>query len=198
MSCRKYEKWLSDALDGELKKKREERLAIHLEKCASCRLYKDRLGRIQEEAPKVEMARISPDYWDEFSRRISKKLATTIVARKAVRPAALPRRWAWAGASFLFLLAVLLSFLFLRQRQAPDLVPFTYEACLDSIYGELGDDAEAANIFNSDLMVAIGESSDVAEQDERLLFSLDPFFWESLSEEEMRFLEEEIRKELKI
>jgi hypothetical protein len=71
---------------------------------------------------------------------------------------------------------------------------FSFEACLDRVFQEIGDDDAAAADFNRLLSGAVlGGGEDVFFEDDVELWS-EPFFWRSLTEEELRLIEEEIKK----
>jgi predicted anti-sigma-YlaC factor YlaD len=197
MKCPKYEQWISDALDRSLSEKRRKILEDHLAQCPDCRAYNDRLSRIQAEALRPEKIKpASPQYWEEFSASLEKKLQALEPERETTRLSRLGWKWAWAGAPLLLALALGLVFLRNQGRPLEDDV-FSFEACLNLLGQEIGDDAKLEENFTRLILGCLKEALGSAVLEERWVVSDDPFFWESLSDDELEFLEQEITKEMK-
>ncbi len=196
MKCRKYEQWISDALDRSLSEKRKKILEDHLAQCPDCRAYNDRLSRIQAEAVRPEKINLSPHYWEEFSASLEKKLRALEPERATTMLSRLGWKWAWAGAPLLLALALGLVFLRNQGRPLEDDV-FSFEACLNRLGQEIGDDVKLEENFNRLILGFLGEAWGSAVLEERWVVFNDPFFWESLSDEELQLLEQEITKEIK-
>jgi predicted anti-sigma-YlaC factor YlaD len=196
MICQKYEKWISDALDGALSERKKRNLNSHLTDCSDCHAYQESLSRIQAEALRLDKAKVSPSYWENFSASLKKRLQALEPEREAPRALRLSWKWAWAGAPVFLALGISLVFL-LNRGQAPENDIFSYEACLSRLHLEIGDDAKLEDNFNHVILGSLRGGLDSAALEERYLFSEDPFFWESLNEEELEFIEQEIKKEMK-
>jgi len=196
MKRHKYEKWISDALDGGLSLKKKKILEGHLAQCPDCRTYRACLHRIQEEALRVGGIKVSPSYGEQFSARLEKKLRSLEPARETSRPFRPSWKWAWAGAPVFLALGISLVFL-LNRGQAPENDIFSYEVCLDRLHQEIGNDAKLEADFNRIILGSLGEGMDSGALGEHSLLSEDPFFWENLSDEELQFMEQEIKKEMK-
>jgi hypothetical protein len=197
MNCKKYEKWISDSLDGALSLQKKKILEDHLAQCPECRAYQERLGRIQAEAVRLKITKPSPQYWNEFSTSLERKLVTSEPAKDAPRWFRLRWKWAWAGLPVL--LALALSFVFFRSRvQAPTHDLFWFEACLNRLYLEIGDDAALEDNFNRVILGSLREGLYSEALEERVLLPEDPFLWENLSDEELQFVEQEIKREMKL
>jgi predicted anti-sigma-YlaC factor YlaD len=196
MRCHDYEKWISDSLDGVLGKDQMALLDIHLTECAACRAYAKSLSRIQQEAGRLRKAQVAATYWEELSSTIRRRLEASEQGRSLGRPVRWNWRWAW-GAAVLFLVVV--GALLLRPNPAPSFGPeaFTFEACLGRLAQEIGEDDELAGNFNLILLNALRKDLSSAVPEENPVYSEDALFWEGLSEEEWKFLEEEIDGELK-
>ncbi|MDH7512403.1 MAG: hypothetical protein QHH14_05585 [Clostridiales bacterium] len=197
MRCRKYEKWISDSLDKEFNTKRSRKLASHLAKCGACRAYKERLRLLQQEALRLEIPDFAPRYWEEFSRRLRPRLQAVQPGASGVRLGWRNRRWAWAGAAVLIAAAFSLVLILRRGPEAEENNIFSFERCLDRVYGEIGDDSQLADLFNVALVRALREEAGADDSVTRTLSVEDPLFLEGLSEEEMEFLNREIEKEIK-
>jgi hypothetical protein len=196
MKCRKYEKEISDALDGALSPGKKKKLEDHLAHCLNCRAYQERLSFVQEEALRLEVTEVSPSYWQEFSLDLEKRLRTLEPRREAAKPFRLSWKWAWLGVPVL--LGSVLSFILLRDRVPPledDI--FSYEACLDRLHQTIGNDAGFEESFNRVILGSLGEDLDFATIEESVVLAENPFFWENLNDEELQFIEQEIKKDMK-
>ena len=197
MGCKKYEKWISDSLDGELSVKRSRQLDFHLAQCSACRAYEERLRLLQHEALRLESLDIPSHYWEEFSRQLAPRLRAGRPEGSGLRLGWGSWRWAWAGAAILIALALSLVLILRRGPGAAESYIFSFERCLDRIYGEIGDDSQLADLFNLAVVNSLGEEVEADSLVARPLFVEDPFFLDSLTEEEVEFLSREIEKEIK-
>lgn len=193
MGCQKFEKWLSDRLDGELPEKKWKALSRHLEKCASCQAYSRDIERIQSESPLMDRPELSASYWEGFTLRL-KERASSFRTPKENLPFLLKWKWVWA-APLLTLFVVLGLIYFLNQeRTAEEVYVFSLEKAMTRVYQEIGEDAELVEIFNSVILASIGETLGEAQLEERSEFYKDSLFFQDLSEEEMKYLESELKK----
>ncbi len=196
MKCPKYERWISDALDGSVSEKRRKILEGHLAQCPDCRAYHDRLSRIQVEASRPEEIKLSSHYWEGFSARLDQKLRSLKPEAEQGILRRLGWRWAWSGAAVL--LAAALGLIFLRNQGRPlENDVFSFEACLDRLGQEIGEDVKLEDKFTSLIISSLGEEFDFAGLEERWAIFAGPFIWESLSDEELEFVEQETTKEIK-
>ena len=74
MNCDRFEKWISDALDGDLPEKKKRKLAIHLNSCSHCRGYKNRIAVLHNETGNLGEEKLAPEYWEGFSGRLHAQL----------------------------------------------------------------------------------------------------------------------------
>ncbi|UCE22325.1 MAG: zf-HC2 domain-containing protein [Candidatus Aminicenantes bacterium] len=195
MRCQKIEKWLSDRIDGELSKEKERLLEDHLERCASCRSYAASIAKLQDEAMSIKDAEISPVFWEEFASKLKANLESFQQERKERKFFALGWSWVWSGAALLAVV-VGLYLLFFQSPQPQEMYVFSLENSLARIYQEIGDDSELEELFNSVIVAAIGESLEDSEWRESPDFLENLLLWEDLSEEEIKFLESEIKKDV--
>jgi anti-sigma factor RsiW len=194
MSCAKYERWISDRLDGALSAKRERALEAHLQTCQSCRIFVREAQRVQKEIKAFPTEPLSETYWEDSLKRMRAKLAG-----QEMRPAkkVLPAwgwKWAWLAAPLL--LAALGAFLIFRQPARPVADDYlNAEERMGAIYSELGDNPDLERAFNLALESSIQESlspgSDVRESHLE-----NPLLYRVVSEEEMNFLLQELKNEL--
>ncbi len=198
MRHKKIEKLLSDNIDHELPEKKKKIIKTHLRKCSSCSSYAKNLQRIHEEAKSLEKLEASPVCWEEFTSRI--KTEITSVQQKKLKRASLFLRWkwAWAGAALLLVIAAGLFFYIIQKKETQEVYVFSFEGSLAKIYQEIGSDQELEELFNSVVSASIGETLDLSGCGERPDFYENLILWENLTEEEMRFLELEMKKENKL
>ena len=197
MRCKKIEKWISDRIDGELSKEKEGLLEDHLERCASCRSYAASIEKLQDEAVSLEKPEASPSFWEGFASRLKSNLASSKQGEKEERPLALRWNWVWSGVALLAVVVVGLYLLFFRSQMPQEMYVFSIENSLARIYQEIGDDPELEELFNSVVLASIGESLEDSEWRERPDFLENLLLWEDLTEEEMKFIESEIKKDVK-
>lgn len=197
MGCKKYEKWVSDLLDGELSIKRSQRLDSHLARCPACRAYRQRLRLLQQEALRLDNPDFPPGYWEEFSGKLGLRLQAGLPEGPGLRLGWGSWKWAWAGAAVLIALALGLVLILGRGPEVAESYVFSFEKCLDRVYGEIGDDSQLADLFNLALVHSLREEVETDSLAARPLFVEDPFFLEGLSDEELEFLSREIEKEIK-
>ncbi len=195
MRCQKIEKWISDRIDGELSKEKEEILEDHLERCASCRSYAASIAKLQDEAVSIKDSEISPAFWEGFASKLKANLKSFQQERKERRFFALGWNWVWSGAALLAVAVIGLYLLFFQSPPPQEMYVFSLENSLESIYQEIGDDFELEELFNSVIVASIGESLEDSEWRARPDF-LENLLWEDLTEEEMKFLESEIKKDV--
>lgn len=192
MGCKKFEKWLSDRIDGGLSEERMKLLEFHLEKCASCQSYAEDLATIQKGSETIQLPERSPSYWEEFMSRFKEDVSSTKPEKREVL-IGLRRKWAWAGAVFILAAAVGLVFVLGRYPAPQERVVFSLENSLVSIDQEIGNDSELEEIFNLIILSSIGEALEESGLGTRSDFYKNPLFWENLSEEDLSYLELEIK-----
>ena len=198
MRCRKIEKLLSDNIDGELPEKKNKILETHLRKCSPCSSYAENIERLHEQAKNLEMHEVSPVYWEKFTSRIKTEISYAQQEKMRGSPLFLRWKWAWAGAALLFVVVVGL-LLYLTQNRTPqEVYIFSFESSLAKIYQEIGSDQELEQLFNSVILASIGETLEDSGWGERPDFYENLILWENLTEEEMRYLESEIKKDNKL
>ncbi len=198
MRCKTIEKWLSDRIDGELSERKIKVLLAHLESCPSCRSYAAALEIIQDEARSIQKPQVSPSYWAKFTSELKANLSSK---KKEKRLARLPvNKWQWAGASAALTLLIIvgLYFILFFEKPVPEMVVFSYEDSLTQISQEIGRDPELENLFNLVVLASIGESLEGFGWQDSPGFQENFILWENLSEEEIRLIESEIKKEEKI
>lgn len=199
VACEKYRRWLSDELDGELDAARARRLVAHLRGCPSCLLYKKKLKDLQEEAVGLGQPSPPPEYWKDFSTRLTSRLLAEAREKKQWTWRQRGVRYAWVGAATFLIAGLSLAFflLFRPERMAREATFLPFERFLEHVYQEIGGDYRLTELFNLAMMDFLGEEFGRNGPALRLYFPEDPLFVESLSEEEVEFVGREIEKETK-
>jgi len=198
MGCKKIEKWVSNNIDGELPEKKKKILEAHLKRCSSCSSYQKIIERIHKETKSLEMPEVSPAYREEFTSRVKTKISFPQPEKRIGAPLFSRWKWAWTAAALIFVIVVG-SVLYLTQSRPPqEVYIFSFENSLAQIYQEIGSDSELEDLFNSVILASIGETLEDSGWIIRPDFYEDSLLWDNLTEEEMRFLESEIKKDTKL
>ena len=102
-------------------------------------------------------------------------------------------KWAWLAVPLAIAVVLGIVLFHKGEKVARDDI-FSFEACLDRVFQEIGDDDAAAADFNRLLSGSVlGGGEDVFFEDDVELWN-EPFFWRSLTDEDLQLIEEEIRK----
>ena len=208
MSCGTWKKRISDAQDRALSGKRAVGLERHLKGCASCRAYRDDLARLGRGVKDLAGPGLAPAEWEDFGRRLGARLAVAAASREAdgrpddergdlrVTPH-LPVLWQWARAAVGFvLLAFVVTYLaVLRPHRGQEPVSVSFEDSVAQVIREIGADPELERSFNREIVASINEAAEGQPGTSAVRFDDNPLFWEGMSEEDLRFIESELRKE---
>jgi hypothetical protein len=198
MRCKKFEKWISDDLDGRLSLEKKAKLDTHLANCAACRSYEIRLRRIDEGTRSLEMPQPGGGYWESSIERLRAVLTAERDSRPALRkqyPAFLPlSRLARAGAFFVLALVTGLSLLLLRPGVRPlfEYLPLSSEDALGRLYENIGPNTDLEVDFEREIQASIAEHAGERPAEVKLLLAASSDFVESLSDEEIQVLETEL------
>ncbi len=199
MKCRKYERWISDDLDGRLTAERKAALDNHLASCPSCRAHRREIGRLQAEAPELFDPARGPEYWDGFTRRLGRRLAARGDSGITRRGAGvLGRRWAWAAIGALFFAAVGVRVLVVRKPGLPEQPVLSHEESLAAFLGDVQSDPDLIEAFSAYIETALREEAGLDTLEPVPRFRDDPLFWESVSDEELVSLERELRTQYRL
>jgi hypothetical protein len=196
MRCEKVKKWISDKLDGELSEERKKLLEAHFHRCEGCRLYAENLEKIHKNARSLEVPNIFPDYWKDFDFRLKIKISSCEQDESRRVPFFLGWKWILASAALIFVF--FLSFFYLARIKTPqEVYILSFEDTFEQIYNEISSDPELEELFNSVILASLGENVDDFSRIIRSEFYETSLFWEGVTEEEMDFLEIEIKKDNK-
>ncbi|MEW5901323.1 MAG: zf-HC2 domain-containing protein [Acidobacteriota bacterium] len=195
MRCTESERLISDALDGALSEKKGREVRAHLAGCPRCRAYQESLVRIQTLSQSLEKPSLSPDYLERFSASVEIRLRRR-EKRAGLWPALRPTwKWAWLAVP-VFLAAVLGLALFWGRGETPPQDIYSFENLVRRLDHEIGENAELAERVSGLIASAVVEGLDFPATEAESFFAENALFWEALSEEELRLLDEAIRKEI--
>jgi hypothetical protein len=195
MKCEVIERWVSDEADASLASKKRTELEAHLRACSSCRQYRSEVRRLQAESGRLEEPEVSPEHVEALSAAIMGKLGRERQGRAAER--AIPWIWQWARLAVPAVLALAIGVVYFQGRAElpPDDI-LSLEGCFDRVAREISGDAELAAGFNRFITESLAERRDPSLPSEDVYIWNEPYFWESLSDEELRLIEEEVKKEI--
>lgn len=197
MKCTKIEKWLSDSIDGELSERKRGKVESHLQKCSHCRSYKMTLEKIHGAVRKLDKGKVSNDYWEDFTLKIKKKISSFEPERGKYRPFVWGWRWAWIGIGFILFLVIGISIIQFTNKKAQEVFIFSFEDTIEQVYKDIGNNSELEDIFNLVIIDSIGEYLKGPKEEMAPGFYNLSSPWEDFSEEELVFLDSEIKNEIK-
>ncbi len=199
MKCKRIEKWISDSIDKELSERKRKVLENHLESCASCRAYKNQIERIHSEIAKKQKTEVSLDHLNKFSEKLKASLSSLGQEKKYMVIHSLARKWIYAAASTVCVIFIII-FLTFHQNKPPQdwgMYVFSIEEGIGQIFQEISGDSDLEAVFSSMILVSIEQKLEESDLEGKYIFFNDPFFWKTLTEEELKFLESEINKDIK-
>lgn len=192
MSCRRWQKRVSDRLDGALFPGRERRFAEHVAVCADCRAYAHALEVIQVEAARVQAPPFTRDYGEKFLLRLKKRLREDGGHPAGERALTFwKRRWAWVAAGLAVAAGVLAWVLVLRPVPRADIYLLSEKDSFSRIYQEYSQSPDMEDVLDEFLVSSIDESLKASDDLPSSPFD-NPLLSEGLSDEDMKLLAEDI------
>ena len=196
MNCRQAKKKISDFVDGRLSEKQKGHIEEHLTGCPVCREYKKDLEILRAEARRMERSKIPPEYTQDFSARLKRKLQAE--TRESGARIGKIWRWKWAlgSAGMLVLVFVILYFAVLTPPLPPteEYFVLSFEETLSEIYGEIETDRNLEELFNSFILASIGEALEDLDWDTESFILMNPLYRNDISESEWERIEEGMKK----
>jgi predicted anti-sigma-YlaC factor YlaD len=193
MKCEKIERWISDDLDAALAPRKRQKLEPHLKACPACREFRSKVRRIQAESKRLEGPEVSLERLEALSAGIMRQLRLERQEERAGR--ALRLTWRWVRLAVPVVLALALGVVLFRGRgEAPQDDIFSLEGCFDRVDREIAGDAELAAGFSRFLAESLAEEGDPSFPSDNIYIWNEPYFWEGLSDDELRLVEEEVKK----
>ena len=196
MRCPEFQKRISDGLSGALPEEIRRKLENHIRRCPSCRDFERAARLIQEEAPGLASG-VSPEKdWMEDLARLKSRLA--VEAAEARPQSRIGRPWKWALAAAPVLIAAAVGMFFLFRPTLPPEAPLHLAAGerMGFLAFELEDNPELMSAFNQVLESSLGEDLGAGEGVMSSFFD-DPILFQDISDEDLAFVLEELKKELK-
>ncbi len=154
MKCPRYQKFISDCLDGNISQKNKKRLELHLKKCPVCNEYFETLKVIDREArhlPEIEIGNIS-----EFEASLRSGLNQ--IAREKIRKKS--KSWlkipapAWA-IGLVFLATVIYLIFFPRPAEDEQIelaTMLSYEDSYLILTQSIATDEEIIDVLNQEII----------------------------------------------
>lgn len=204
MKCRSYEKWMSDFIDQRLSQSREARLKIHLEECPSCRSYLRRIKTLQEEIGRIERTEVKSEHLHYQAESLRFRLQTFqagMHARQGMRSWQERKPdWRWGLAGSTVIAVLFLFFLILPQHSGlnGDTILFlSPENVVNELLEDMGDDPQLQHAFNLMVLASIDISLEEVMPGRDFPLVENPLLLDDLSQEELEYLESEIKKLMK-
>lgn len=195
MRCAECERWISDGLAGALPRKRALRLEAHLRDCPSCRAFEREARLIQQEAPALVPRETPPGDWQGALDRLRARLAgeaPPAAGRESVRQPDWSLKWAYVAAPLILAAAVGL-FVLLPGGAPKGRLYVSAEERLASMSFELDDNPDLLSAFNQELESSLVEEVGAAGSESHGLDN--PLLFQEVTDEELAFVLEELKKE---
>jgi hypothetical protein len=197
MKCQQIEQWLSDSVDGAISKKKKTLIEAHIATCHACRVFRDQIEQINEEAKSLDVPAVSPAQSREFSSRLRSALIEIEEEKNKGVLHVFRNKWVFVPASVIMISLFILIFVFYEKGdfQYEEFYVFSFGNAVEEIYQEMGSELVLQQAFNSLVSASINEMLITADWDETLNLEDDLLLLEEFSEEELGNLEPEIKKD---
>jgi predicted anti-sigma-YlaC factor YlaD len=193
MRCHKYERWISDELDGELTEKNYKKLEDHLKRCSSCQAYSSRMKEMQAGISSVKKVKVSEAYLNNFSNRLRKELASLLSTDKKRKLNRAGFRWGYTMACVVIVVAVMV-FLFYPStlsRMKTERYILSFDDAIQELLSDIGDDQELGDLFNIMILASIQDALQDSDWTEQPGYDQRFYEREELSEGELDWSEKE-------
>lgn len=200
MRCKTVERWISDSLDKDVSGRKKILIKKHVNDCPSCRTFRENILQIEAEAKNLETREVSPAYMQEFSTRLKSRILSLEKKEKIETLPFFKQKWVLAASAFFMVAVIGLVFLLFLPEKVPEkeFYVFSFDEALEEVYREIGDDIELESEFNSLILASIDNLLRPSAWAEIQRTEDDFFLWEDLTDEELKFLESEIKKEMEL
>jgi hypothetical protein len=197
MSCKKNERKISDLLDGRLSEKQTSILENHISRCPECREYKNQLMLLSSKVKEREKNEMPNDYALEFSIRLKRRLLNEQQQKKQKKKFPGFEKWAYSAAGFIIVLFLVLYFVVLQPTsiQTEEFYVLSFEDALGGLFGEINNDAELEELFNTMILVSLNAALGEMEEETIPFILENPLYGEDLSEEDLKTLETKMKLE---
>jgi len=163
MKCEKYQKLISDWLDGQINEKNIKKIEAHLHSCELCRSYYEEQKLINHYYKNAHQPDFSSAFWNEFERNLYEKVELEKEKENSANkkaPGHFPAPvWAAAGLGMVLIL-IISGIYFFRRAPSQEVIPsITYSD--EEFYLNLNqiivNDEELARNFNEEIVKSIDE-----------------------------------------
>ena len=197
MRCKKIERWIPDSIDGEASAEKKEKIQEHIQKCSLCRAYRDSAEKIQKVAKDFQHLELPREYWKELPAKMKEEVSSVGREKKRWNIFTPSWKWAWMGAGLVLVVFLALYLVYFKTAPVQEYYVFSFEDSINMIYEQIGDDPELEDIFNTLILASITDSLESTD------YESIPDYYDELttylgeySEEELNFLETEIKNEI--
>lgn len=195
---------MSDHIDGRLSKSREARLNDHLEVCPSCRSYLRRIRTLHEEVGRLERPEVKLEHLRELSGHLRAQLQTLLTEPRMgqrVRPwQNWKPDWRWGLAGSAVVAVFVLFFLIIPRNPSSSgegILFLSQENIVRVLLADLGDDPQLHSAFNMIVLASIDNTVREVMLGRDFPLTENPLLRDDLSQEELEYLESEIKKLMK-
>jgi hypothetical protein len=200
MRCRTTKKWISDSLDKNVSERKKHYIEKHVAHCPSCRAFRENILHIEDEAKIIEMTEFTQDYKQEFGSRLKSRILSLEEKEKKETLPFFKQSRVLAPSALLFVAIIVAVFLLFLPERMPEreFYALSFGDAVEEVYREIGDDIELERAFNSQILSSIYDLLSPSAWIDLQETENDFFLWEDLTDEELKFLESEIKKEKKL
>ena len=191
MSCRNWQKRMSDRLDGALSPRRKRRLEEHLAACAVCRSYARSLEVIQDEAPRIQASTFTRDDGEQFLIRLKRRLREDGAQAAESGLSFWKRKLAWVSGGLAIAAGVIALGLVLRPVPRADIYLLSEKDSFSRIYQQYSQNPDMESVLDEVLVLSIDESLKAADDLPSNPFD-NPLLSEGVSDEDLKFRGENI------
>jgi hypothetical protein len=197
MKCQQIEQWLSDSVEGAISKKEKAIIEAHIETCPACRTFRDQIEQINEEARNLDAPELSSAQSREFSSRLRSALVEIEEEKNKGVLHVFRNKWVFVPASVIIISLFILIFVFYEKGdfQDEEIYVYSFGNAVEEIYRDMGSNFVLQEAFHSLVSASINEMLITADWNETLNLEDVLFLWEEFSEEELGYLEPEIKND---
>ncbi len=200
MSCKIKKRKISDLLDKRLSEKQVSILENHILQCPSCREYRNQLILISSKVREREKKGMPKEYALEFSERLKRQLLNGQRRKGQTKRFSGFEKWAYSAVGFIVVLFLLVYFIVFQPTSIPTEGYFvlSFEDALGGLVGEIQDNEELEELFNSILLTSFTEALEGLDKEFIPFIIENPIYHENLSEEDIKSNESKIKQKLKL
>jgi hypothetical protein len=193
---------MSDHIDGRLSKSHEARLNIHLEACPSCRSYLRWIQTLHEEVGRLDRPEVKLEHLRELSGHLRAQLQTLLTEPRMGQRGVQPWKnwkpdWRWGLAGSAVVAVLVLFFLLMPHSPSSNgegILFLSQENIVRVLLADLGDDPQLRSAFSTIVLASIDNTLRELMPGHDFPLTENPLLRDDLSQEELEYLEAEIKK----